>query len=50
MTMRPKTCPGVPSGAPPPLSDYDTFEVEAKTDPENFFRIVQQTFVFKILA
>ena len=34
-SLRPKTCPGVPSGAPPPLSDYETFEVEAKTDSEN---------------
>merc|ERR1712242_3247 len=25
-SLRPRTCPGVPAGPPPPLTDYDAFE------------------------
>ena len=31
-TLRPKSCPGVPAGPPPPLSDYDNFDLETNTE------------------
>ena len=31
-SLRPKSCPGVPACPPPPLSDYEGFEIETKTD------------------
>ena len=34
-TLRPKSCPGVPAGPPPLLSDYESVEVETKADIEN---------------
>jgi len=39
-TLRPKSCPGVPAGPPPPLSDYDNFDLETNTETtENKKRI-----------
>lgn len=31
-SLRPKTCPGVPAGAPPPLSDYDLEQIASGSD------------------
>ena len=34
-SLRPKSCPGVPAGPPPPLSEYDDFEADTATVEDN---------------